>query len=738
MPVVVTSKSRNRSKKLEKDAALIEKSLKRYKLTAESESKSRKQGLEDLKFSIGTGQWDESVAANRELEGKPCLVVNRAPSFLRQFTGEERQHRPALIVDPVGSGADEEIAAINQGVLRHIEVASFADTVYDQSYDMMLRIGWDYWRIQNQYITDVPGDDDSAFQQEPRIVGIENAFAVYMSPIRKPDGSDPLWCHVVENFSKEAYEEEFGKTEIIKLGLPTDMGNAEPTWVVKDGVRVAEYWWLELTRKELLLLDDGRTTYSDKFKGDKGMIAGRRDCVAREVCWVKHNGLEVLKRKTYKGMYIPIVELSGVRLNVNGGVYRAGIVRDYRDAQRIYDFMVTRAVEQVDLTGKDPLFVAEGSIAGHEEEYRQMNRKNYPYMYFKAYDQDGKQLPPPTRANREPPIQAMHMLIQQADYDMKSVIGIYGSGPGEQPNPNESAFGILSREQAQGTGTINWSDNLNRAVRWGGKIILDLYPRYIDAPRINRIINPDDSVKTAILYNSQNDGDDPGSQKEQAMTMINPKILKKVYDVGKGDYDVTLSAGPQYRTARKEAFKAIGALIESEPSLFPVFGDVWLKYGDFPGGNVLSDRAKKMLPPNLQDNDPTDPATQLQALQAQIAQFTQEKQQMVAELARATDTIRTKRLELESRERIANFNAQAGMIEALLKSNAAAGVQAMQAELDIIKDRMLQLHANIGIEQDAGAAPATPEMPGEVEPKTMPITPAAPATPVQGTSGGPQ
>ena len=77
MPVVVTSKSRNRSKKLERDAALIEKSLKRYTLTAEAESKSRKQGLEDLKFSIGTGQWDESVAADRIDHNRACLSVAR-------------------------------------------------------------------------------------------------------------------------------------------------------------------------------------------------------------------------------------------------------------------------------------------------------------------------------------------------------------------------------------------------------------------------------------------------------------------------------------------------------------------------------------------------------------------------------------------------------------------------------------------------------------------------------------
>src|ERR1700691_5360986 len=138
MPVILGSKSKKRNKKISESEQLIATSLKRFKITAESESESRRQALEDLRFSIGTGQWDESVKANRELEGKPCLTINRAPAFLRQYRRAERQHRRAMLVSPVGNGADKEAAKIHQGVLRHIEVVSTADVTYDNSYDMMM------------------------------------------------------------------------------------------------------------------------------------------------------------------------------------------------------------------------------------------------------------------------------------------------------------------------------------------------------------------------------------------------------------------------------------------------------------------------------------------------------------------------------------------------------------------------------------------------------------------------
>jgi hypothetical protein len=380
MPVTLSSKSKKRTRRDQADEDLITTSLKRFKITAEAESECRRQALEDLKFSIGTGQWDEAVKANREIEGKPCLTINRAPAFLRQYTGEERQHRPAMIVSPVGSGADVEVAKIHQGVLRHVEVVSVADVTYDNSYDMMMRIGWCPWRIKTDYTSEM------SFDQEPRIEAIENPFAAYLSPVRAPDGTDPLWAHVVRDYQKEDYEAEFGRTELARLHFPTDQGNAEPGWVTKDGCRVAEYWWIELTAKILCQLDDGRIALRDDIeKADRAHIVGERDTVIRKVHCVKHDAMRVLKRYEYLGRYIPLPEVNGVRLNVNGKVYRAGMVRDYRDAQRIYDFMVTRAVEQVDMVSKDPLWVADDN-AQYAEDYRQMNRKNFSHLFFKAYD----------------------------------------------------------------------------------------------------------------------------------------------------------------------------------------------------------------------------------------------------------------------------------------------------------------------------------------------------------------
>jgi predicted RNA binding protein YcfA (HicA-like mRNA interferase family) len=746
MPVVLSSKSKKRNKKLDADEGLIEKSLKRFKITAESESESRRQGLEDLRFSIGTGQWDEAVKANREIEGKPCLTINRAPAFLRQYTGEERQHRPSMLVSPVGSGADVETAKIHQGVLRHIEVVSVADVTYDNSYDMMMRIGWCPWRVKTDYV------HERSFDQEPRIEAIENPFSAYLSPVRRPDGTDPLWGHIVNDYSWEEYDAEFGDSEIsklkntanyssryrsVRLHFPTSQGNAEPEWITKDGCRVAEYWWIELIPARLCQLDTGHTMLRSEIdKADKAEdgdpqhggvvladhIVDERDTVIRKVNCVKHDALQVLKRYDYLGRYLPFPEVNGVRLNVDGKVYRAGMVRDYRDAQRIYDFMVTRAVEQVDQVSKDPLWVSDAN-AQYGEDYRQINRKNFSHVFYKAYDENGRQLPVPQRAGREAPIEAMSKIIQQADYDMKAVIGIYGSSLGEEAgSAQESGFAIMQRKNQSDTGAVTWHDNLNRAIMWQGKILLDLWPKLINSARVQRIVNPDDSVKHGVVFNSKNT--DPA----EAQALLNAAMgMKKAYDVGVGDYDLVLSTGPMYADARKEAFAALTAVIQEDPqALLPMLGDIWAKNADFSDADVVAARFKKMLPPNLQDESAEDAQSKLQQAQAQIQTLTEQYNIVLQEMTRAADTIRTKRIEVESRERIALSNNQTQLLLQQMKDHSAAAQAQLQAKLDAITERLSMLHQSMTIDQDAGEAPNTPELPGQVEPKVQPITPAAP------------
>jgi hypothetical protein len=76
----------------------------------------------------------------------------------------------SMMVSPVASGADQDTAKILQGMLRHTEAVSDSDYIYDSTYDMQMRIGWQNWRILHEYV------GEQSFDQEPRLEAIENPF----------------------------------------------------------------------------------------------------------------------------------------------------------------------------------------------------------------------------------------------------------------------------------------------------------------------------------------------------------------------------------------------------------------------------------------------------------------------------------------------------------------------------------------------------------------------------------
>jgi hypothetical protein len=61
-----------------------------------------------------------------------------------------------------------------------------------------------------------------------------------------------------------------------------------------------------------------------------------------------------------------------------------------------------------------------------------------------------------------------------------------------------------------------------------------------------------------------------------------------------------------------------------------------------------------------------------------------------------------------------------------MKSNDAAAQGLMDAQLAAITQRLSVLHENLAIGDESGPPVPTPELPGQVEPRVQPVTPAAP------------
>lgn len=665
------------------DQHLLELARKRFKAAAEAEQHIRDEALQDFEFRIGN-QWPDGVKLQREQDGRPALTINRIPQFLRQVTNEQRLSRPSVQVNAVDSGADVETAEIYQGLTRHIEVASDAEAAYDTAFECATTGGFGWLRINTEYC------NDESFDQDIRVERILNPFSVYVDPAAvKPDRSDMGYAFVVEDFDADEYRAKYPDSEAAGLSDFSSIGDAAPYWRPGGNIRVAEYFRIEKKRRELLLMVDGSVVFADEFESapPSAAILRRRIVEERQVKWAKINGVEVLEQRDWAGKWIPLVPVLGDEVSINGERHLFGMVRFARDPQRMYNYWVSSATETIALAPRAPFIGVEGQFEGHESQWRQANVRSFAYLEYKPTSVGGQPAPPPQRNFAEPPIQAIMASIGQADNDLKATMGIYDASLG-QSGAESSGRAILARQRESDTANANYGDNLRRAIKHVGRILIDLIPKIYDSERVVRILRPDGSSDMVPVNQPFVD-----------------KGVQRIYDLSAGKYDVTISTGPSYQTQRQEAAASMIELAKVEPRLMQVAGDLVVSNMDWPGAQEIAGRLKKLLPPELQDAGEGGETQLPPEAQAQMVAMQQQIQQLTAALEESMQALQTKRIEAEgrlqvareqseSRERIAELQSETQLLINQMRvesQEAQAAIKAQLEEFKILVSRALQL-----------------------------------------------
>jgi len=160
------------------------------------------------------------------------------------------------------------------------------------------------------------------------------------------------------------------------------------------------------------------------------------------------------------------------------------------------------------------------------------------------------------------------------------------------------------------------------------------------------------------------------------------------HDLDLGRYDVTVSTGPSYQTKRQEAVASMMDLTKAYPNIVQIAGDLLVKNMDWPGSDEIAERLKKTLPPGLQqDDDGEQPQIPPQA-QQMIMQFRQQNQQLTQALNQLNQVIETKKLELESKERIALKEMETELVVEQMRIDAMHSQTAFKAEVSNIHKRL--------------------------------------------------
>jgi len=363
------------SAKDKSDSEVLSTARSRLDMAISALSESREDELDDLRFYAGSPdnhwQWPADVLATRgavqgqTINARPCLTINKLPQHVHQVTNEQRQNRPQPKVIPADDGADVEVAEIFNGMIRHIEYISDADVAYDTACENQVSYGEGYARILTEYC------DDDTFDQDIKIGRIRNSFSVYMDPlIQDPCGSDARWCFITEDIPKDEYERQYPDaapiTTLQTLGVG-DQGFSQ--WMNENTVRIAEYFYIENTKETLNLYPGNATAFSgtpeDKMmRMQFGKPLRSRPSDRKKVKWLKINGYEVLERSDWAGAHIPVIRCVGNEFEVEGRLYVSGLVRNAKDAQRMYNYWTSQEAEMLALAPRHRSSATAGSLKG--------------------------------------------------------------------------------------------------------------------------------------------------------------------------------------------------------------------------------------------------------------------------------------------------------------------------------------------------------------------------------------
>lgn len=710
------------------DKDILEEARRRFTRCVAWEATAREHALRDMRFAEGDAynmqQWDAEVRSLRQ--NRPCLTHNKVRQHNLMIVNDARQNKAQIKVTPTGDQATYESAQVFAGAIRRIEYQSKATDGYSTATWHQVQSGIGYVRVVTEY------ERPDSMDEEIYIRRIGDPRTVYLDPDAADyDKADMKFAFVFVDRRREDWEAEHGKHD---MPAPVSLDNTDG-WNAKDHVRIAEYWRRNEEKDTLHKLHDGRTVReSDLSDGQltalKPLIASSREVTDYSVEWFRIVGDRIEDRSPWRGKFIPIVPCIGEETVIDGVMDRKGHTRSQLDAQRIYNYWASAAVEQVALQTKTPFIADVRAIENHEEAWNAANISNKPYLPFNGLDDSGNEIAPPARSPSPEMSTAYIQGMTIARQDLLDVTGQYQAELG-MPSNERSGVAIQQRQRQGDTATYHYIDNQAKMIRQVGRILLDLIPKVYDAPRIIKIMHEDGSEQDVLLNPAANVphqqmqslpgggarplNDDEQDQVQRGQVM---KGIFSIFNPNVGRYDIEADVGPSFGTQRQEAANAFSQIMQANPAAFTVVGDFWAQNSDFPGADQLADRLRRGLPPQYQPG----PSPQEQQLQKQLQLTTQNAQQTLqkadAEIAelKAENVRHAERAdEQQTKLEIDNYKAETDRLKAVGQIDPMA-LQIVVRQL--LRDMMqtdiiphLQRHAQIEGALQTAAQPTPPPQP---------------------------
>jgi len=611
----------------EQEQEILKEAKDRWEICDNYYSDLYKEARDDWHFTHGQGQWDNGAKDVRSKDGRPCLTLNQCLPYAHQITNDIKQARLAIRVVPIDSKADVDTAEVRAGVIRNIEKQSRAKSVYGTAAMNAVGAGIGWMRVDIDYAS------NDSFDQEVYIRRVLDFESVMIDPTDTSldgSGADYGFDSSELVYSKEKFEELYPDMAAVSFEGLNNTSSEE------DEVSLIRYYYKEFEKKtiyeiKILELDQTGIVDSEDLKKLDDKDISYEKIRSREVDDYKiyHcilSGTDVLSREEFPCQYIPLVPVIGEEyFNDNKREFHS-LIRQGKDAQRMYNYLKSENVQIMALQPKAPYIGAVGQFVSQEPKWRTANNQNYSTLEYDMVidEQTGVMAPPPAR---QPPPQGSPAMMQEAEAarnDIRLALGVSSANMGERSNI-VSGIALRTNQIEGDNATFHFIDNLSSSISQVGRICNDLIPVIYSERTIARIIGENGDEEN-ISVNTPYVKDDNGIR--QARGGESPH---GTYDLSVGKYDVDLDVGASYSSKRQETADKLIEVAKVKPEIFDVAADILFDVLDVPMAKEISDRIKTTMPAEMLGDDPM--AGKLQQAEQAMKQMQEQLLNMEAALA---------------------------------------------------------------------------------------------------------
>ena len=565
-------------------------------------------------------QWTEDESRVFENYKKIPLTMNKLAPLINHLLGEQRQNTPNLQVMPE-EGVDEQTAEVREALVKDLSLSGHAKVIYQIAFQQAAVGGFGAYIIGTKY------ENEYTFDQMPEFLSVKDPTRCFWEAgAMTPCKTDGMHAGNRTRVSRKKFAALYGKN--LEKAIPTS--NEENTFIAvadDDSITIIDWYERKYKKNKLYLLDNNKSVDADELKDldrimmdDKevlmmdGMpvqVVDTRETHEYYVEYSKWAGDYELEKEKFPSEQLPVifVDQSSYYDKRERQICRP-FIKDAKDAQKYLNYLATQSAYTLKTSRYDQYIAARVNISAPDTQaiWRDPSTVQGALMYDESptVNKPERQMPPELS-------QSLTTQYERALMDIQTSTGMYNTQIGEKGN-EISGRAIDARTRRGSYNTFVPFDSLNRAIAVGGEIINEMIPKLYNTERTLKL-NMQDRGETNVTLNKPMD--EYGGDVQHDMT--------------KGRYKIRLMPGPSYEGQKQENLESLKEVLQANPQLFSLFGDLYVENLPMANNIELKNRVRTIIPPEIIEAGKTgqpvppkppqeDPMVKIKMMEVQLKQ----------------------------------------------------------------------------------------------------------------------